>query len=153
MQNKLTQVRLGAFFCLLGILTPTTSAYATVILVVVKPDAIWVGTDAMRSGNGVWENVCKAHEAYGGILLKSGADQDHDRTFSSDSDIKHLLETKKSFSEFKSAAADILQQRVDHETKETFLHNRDRNPNEYYDDSFPFVLKERDAFGINMFLA
>ena len=50
-----------------------SSASATAILVVVKPDAVWIAADGTRSGGpSGWFTVCKAHEAYGGVILKYG---------------------------------------------------------------------------------
>jgi hypothetical protein len=145
-------VRLATILCLLISFTFTTRANATVILVVVKPDAIWVGTDGLR-GPMPWHSVCKAHEVYGGVLLKFGIDGDPHRTFSSDADIKHLLDTKKSFAEFQPAAADIMGSRVDQETKAKLAEVKRSHPDLFLDDAISIEPTTEDAFRVDMGLA
>jgi hypothetical protein len=100
-----------------------------------------------------WQSVCKAHEVYGGVLLKFGIDSDPYRTFSSDADIKHLLDTKKSFAEFQPAAAEIMGSRVDQETKEKFAVVKRSHPDLFLDDTTRIEITTEDAFKIDMGLA
>jgi hypothetical protein len=125
---------IAAILCLLSLLTSATSGFATVILVAVRPDGMWIGADGQR-GPDNWSNVCKLHEAYGGVLLKFGLNNDDKNTISSDDDIQRLLQAKKSFAEFQPAAADILRSRVDLEVREGLALLRAAHPEAVVNDT------------------
>ena len=106
--------------CILLMTMPSVSD-ATVIVVIPKSEAIWVGADGLRTDQRTYSNVCKVHEAYGGVLLKFGNDTDDDKkpTYSTDAEVRHLVAVKKSFVEFQQAAADLLWKQANETLRET----------------------------------
>jgi hypothetical protein len=84
-----------------------TPANATAILVVVKPDAVWIAADGMRSGGSSgWFAVCKAHRAYGGVILKYG--YVGDESPNTDDILQKLIRDNKSYGAFKKAVSTML---------------------------------------------
>jgi hypothetical protein len=77
------------------------TANATAILVVVETNAIWIGADGLRSGPSGNFAVCKVHEIYGGILLKYGNTKDHEKTYSTDQDVRDALDQTDTLENFK----------------------------------------------------
>jgi hypothetical protein len=142
----------AATLCLLSVLTSATSGFATVILVAVRPDGMWIGADGQR-GPDNWSNVCKLHETYGGVLLKFGLNNDDKNTISSDDDIQRLLQAKKSFAEFQPAAADILRSRVDVEVEEILAEQRTAHPEAFIGDTMSLPPNLADDAGVEMGLA
>jgi hypothetical protein len=97
-----------AFFALvysLGVLLSLGEASATVIFVVVKPKAIYVGADSLRTDpfRREWSTVCKAHKIYGGVLLKYGSSEDTEKTYSTDNDVEASRSSNKTFAGFQKS--------------------------------------------------
>jgi hypothetical protein len=115
----MSQLRALHVFFVSLVLMSAIRVDATIIVLVPKQDAIWVGSDGLRTDTQNYSMVCKLHEAFGGVLLKFGNDKDNSATYSTDEDIRKLIATKKSFADFQQFAANILRARVDIHLKET----------------------------------
>jgi hypothetical protein len=140
----------AALLCFLAVLMSVRDADATIIIVVVKSDAIWIGTDGIRTDGHHWSKVCKVHQAYGGILLKHSKDADEDKTFSADEEIQRLIKTKKALGEFQKAAALVYKQNVEKIVEEA-LRDTKRNHPEWFDgDLLRSKPSERNATSFDM---
>jgi len=92
--------------------TVSRTATATIVMVAVRPDGVWVIADGLRSSEKTWASVCKVHEVYGGVLLKFGYTNEPGDSRSTDDDIEDVIHNAKSFSEFKEPARKVLMEDV-----------------------------------------
>jgi hypothetical protein len=130
---------------------PTVRVFATLILVVVKPDAIWVGADGLRTdGRSSWLEACKIHEAYGGVLLKHSKDQDKDQTFSADEEVQQLIRTKRTFGEFQKAAALTYKKNEEKIVEEVLRDVKRVQPEQFDGDLLRQEPNARDAAAVDM---
>jgi hypothetical protein len=108
-------------------------------LVVVKPDAIWIEADGLRTDGREFFTVCKLHEVFNGVLMKVGNVEDYEHTYSTDDDVKLLIDTKKSFANFQRPAAEILRRRVEKEIEETIGYWKTIHPERFLSED---ILRE-----------
>ncbi len=129
----------------------TASAYPTIILVVVRPDAIWIEADSLRTDGRDFQTVCKVHEEYGGVLLKWGNVQDTAMAYSTDDDVRLLLSANETFAQFETASPDVLRSRVEENINETIVRWKTTHPEKFVSEDTlrePPTLEQN--FGVDM---